>query len=189
MNSTGLEIGWHLPGRARTMTRAFTIATAISLVAALFTPLAAHGLAHGGGHEPEGHEGHAWEVGFALGAVSLILEDEVAFGAHAHVLRSVPGWERFRVGLGLESVLDEHGHLNAALVVNAHILAGLSVSVAPGVVVLKEADGGWGVQFSSHFEALYEFDLGPVHAGPMLEYSYASVDQHMMLGPHVGFGL
>ncbi len=176
------------------MTRALIFATMLSLFWLVpFLPRAAHAQPHDGGQGhsdgPEGHHGSAWEVGFALGAVSLVLEDELAFGAHAHVTRSVPGWQRLRLGLGLESVLDEHGHLNAALVVNVHVIAGLSVSVAPGVLVLREDHGGWGTRFSSHFEALYDFDLGPLHVGPMLEYSYASVDQHLMLGLHMGFEL
>lgn len=138
-------------------------------------------------HPPD-HEGchhGTWELGLAIGAVPLLLEDEVALGLHAHVLHAVPGLDRWKVGLGLENVFDEHGHFNVAAVVSHNVVAGLNLSVAPGLLIMK-AGGQWDLHLSSHFEAIYEFDLGPIHVGPVLEYSWSRVDRHTMVGLHVG---
>lgn len=82
-------------------------------------------------------------------------------------------------------MFDEHGHVNVAGVVSYNVSGGLHLSVSPGLLIMKEG-GAWGTHFSSHFEAIYEFDFGPVHIGPVTEYSYSRVDRHIMFGLHVG---
>jgi len=51
----------------------------------------------------------------------------------------------------------------------------------------------WGVQStkkikpSLHVETGYEFNVGKVHLGPLVEYALSSGDQHIMVGLHIGY--
>ncbi|MBN2348691.1 MAG: hypothetical protein JXJ22_07640 [Bacteroidales bacterium] len=128
-----------------------------------------------------------WEAGFALGIVPLMQEDKVSLGLHVHLLRQIEKFEQLRIGIGFENVLDEHTHINVASVLDYNIIGGLSVGLSPGILFLKE-NGIWGRAFSSHFELLYEFEIGKLHLGPVCEYSYSKLDQHIMLGMHFGLG-
>jgi hypothetical protein len=132
------------------------------------------------------HHHSEWELGVALGGVYLISEKEIAPGIHLHILRRLPKFERFSIGFGLESVFDEHTHFNAAIVGKVDLFKNFSAIVSPGILFLKESNG-WSKHFSSHFELLYEFQVGKIHLGPVLEYSYSKYDKHIMLGVHVGY--
>jgi len=154
-----------------------------------------HGREHDNGHDHDhdheskfDHDHSGWELGLALGGVALLDESEVAFGLHLHLLRGVealPGW---RFGFGAEGVFDEHGHGNLSVVINYRIFGGLNASVAPGIVLMELADG-WAPRFASHFEVAWEFEVGGIHLGPVVEYAWSSVDRHAMVGVHIGFML
>jgi hypothetical protein len=138
-------------------------------------------------HAHSDHHHHSdWELGVAFGAVYLFEEKEIAPGLHLHLLKRSAHFKRFSFGVGLESVFDEHTHFNAALVGKFDLFKNFSAIVSPGILFLKHHDT-WNTSFSSHFELLYEFQLGKVHLGPVLEYSYSKSDNHLMLGLHVGY--
>lgn len=44
------------------------------------------------------------------------------------------------------------------------------------------------LNFALHLEASYEFEIGDLHIGPVIEYAYDTEDQHLSLGLHVGIG-
>ncbi|MBP9674894.1 MAG: hypothetical protein KBD63_07330 [Bacteriovoracaceae bacterium] len=133
------------------------------------------------------HEHKKWEFGTALGVVPILNEDEVSWGIHAHLLRSMESIKRLKIGFGLENIFDEHAHINTSAVFNYQISQGFSASYSPGILFFKE-NSKWEKYFSSHFEFLYEFEIGNYHLGPIVEYSYAKVDQHLMFGIHFAFG-
>ena len=143
---------------------------------------------HAHNHGTDTHHHDAWELGLAVGAVALVNESEVALGLHLHALRALPWLNGWRLGVGAETVLDEHAHANLAVVINYELFGGLNASVAPGVLVV-ETEQGWTPKVAAHFELAWEFDLGGVHLGPVLEYAWSSIDQHAMVGLHVGLPL
>ncbi len=57
------------------------------------------------------------------------------------------------------------------------------VSAGPGLTYIDHDSEFVG---SAHIETGYEFDLGKLHLGPVVEYSWAKEGQHIMLGLHLG---
>ncbi len=137
-------------------------------------------------HEEHHHEHHPWELGGALGAVFSIEEKHTAPGIHAHVLRNLGEEKKFGVGIGFETILDEHQHLNFGIPVNYNTHRGFIFTATPGVLFKKETD--WELNPSVHLETLYEFAFDHFHTGPMIELALAPNDIHLMLGIHIGFG-
>lgn len=130
------------------------------------------------------HEHGEWEIGAALGLVPLFDEGTIAPGVHLHLLQQNKLIDGLMVGIGFESVLDEHTHLNAGLVFNYNIYKGLFAGISPGILWINH--DGWESAFVSHFELSYEFEVGKLHIGPIVEYSLSSIDKHMLAGIHVG---
>ena len=136
------------------------------------------------GHADE-HQ-HPWELGGALGAVYSIKESHIAPGLHAHLLKNLGEEKRFGVGLGFETILDEHHHLNFGIPLNYNTMNGFVFTATPGVLFKRELE--WEMDPSVHVEILYEFTFEHYHLGPMVEIALAANDYHFMLGFHVGFG-
>ena len=131
------------------------------------------------------HTHKDWEIALAGGVVPLLLENEVSFGLHFHVLRRIEKIKKVRIGLGFENVFDEHTHINSSFLFNYEIYKGLNASVSPGILFLKE-ELFWHKKASLHIELAYEFEIKNFHLGPVIEYSYSSIDQHLMFGLHLG---
>jgi len=132
------------------------------------------------------HAHHAWEIGGAVGAVYNIQEKHTSPGIHAHMLKNFGEENQFGMGLGFETFLDEHQHLNLGIPLNYNTLKRFVFTVTPGVLLKNEAT--WKASPSIHFETLYEFEFEHFHMGPMLELAFAPGDFHIMLGLHVGLG-
>jgi hypothetical protein len=131
----------------------------------------------------EHHHGN-WEIGLVGGASYLLSENETAFGMHIHILRKISN-SRFSLGLGVESIFDEHKHLSASLIGKFDIWKGLSILAGPGILFVDDHNG-WEKSFSTHLELLYEFKVSHFHIGPTIGYSYSKIDQHLALGIHFG---
>ncbi len=144
---------------------------------------AQHNHQHTEGHQ---HAHGEWELGGAIGVVPLLDEGEIAPGLHLHLLQQNKMIPKLMVGVGFEAVMDEHTHLTAGLVFNYNIYKGLYAAVSPGLLWINH--DGWESAYVTHFELSYEFEVGKLHIGPIVEYSYASLDKHVMLGVHVGVG-
>lgn len=113
-------------------------------------------------------------------------EEHTATGLHMHLLRNFGDDKKIGLGLGFETIFDEHRHLNFGIPVNYNTHRGISLTFTPGVLFMKHE--GWEYSPSLHLETLYEFYLDKVHLGPMLEFALAREDLHLMLGIHIGFG-
>jgi len=137
-------------------------------------------------HDTDHHAHHVWEIGGAVGAVYNLQEKHTAPGIHAHILKNFGEENQFGMGLGFETFLDEHKHLNFGIPLNYNTLKRFVFTVTPGVLLKHETT--WDASPSIHFESLYEFEFEHFHMGPMLEFAFAPADFHIMLGLHIGLG-
>lgn len=140
------------------------------------------------GHEAHKHGEHAHdvknEIALALGPSYSFEEEEWATALHFHYIRKLRHNSKVGVGVALEAILDEHKHYSIAPLIEFRPIHALAFSFAPGITFEESLSGE--SRFSTHFEATYEFEVGPLHLGPLLEYALSAEDQHMMLGLHVG---
>ena len=124
------------------------------------------------------------EVGMAIGAVYAFEEESVATSLHLHYTRMMPdklSWLGF--GVAFESVLDQHKHFSSMFTIVFRPVNFLWISAAPGITYFGESDE---FRYSTHFETGLEFNAGFFHLGPMVEYSIAGDEQHLMFGLHIG---
>ena len=136
-------------------------------------------------HEDETHS-HKFEFGGALGPVFSVHEEAFTGSLHTHVIRNLGHENRFGVGLGFETLFDEHKHINISIPVNYNTGVGLVFTVSPGILWKNESV--WERGPSIHMEALYEFMFEHFHIGPMFEIAMAKSDIHIMLGIHFAIG-
>jgi len=130
------------------------------------------------------HE-HRNEMSVATGVVPLPAEDEVTIGFHFHYIRGLGESNRFGIGLGFETIVDEHKHYTFSIVGQYRILKGWSVAYAPGIMIREEGDETL-YQVAHHFETAYEFEIGSFHIGPMAEVGIEEIGVHYMAGVHFG---
>lgn len=132
----------------------------------------------------DSHIDHHNHFGLATGPVYILNESEFAPALHLHYMRLIEaGNGHFGVGLGLEAIFDEHRHYATSLNLSYLPIHELTLTVAPGIQFAPDSE-----DFTTHFEAVYEFEIGNVHIGPVAEYAWAPNDAHAMLGLHFGFG-
>ena len=129
---------------------------------------------------------HEWEIGGAVGIVYNVHESHTAPGLHAHLLKNIGVEKRFGMGLGFETIIDEHQHFNFGIPLNYNTLKGFVFTITPGLLFKKETN--WEPGASVHFETLYEFMFEHFHIGPMLEIALSQNEVHFMLGIHLGLG-
>ena len=135
-------------------------------------------------HDHEEHADHTHHLGFATGLVYVFEEDAFAAALHLHYTYLFEiGETHLGAGAGVETILDEHQHIATSVHLSYFPVHSLGLTIAPGIL-FTEGDG----QFSLHLEASYEFILGSIHLGPVVEYAYAKDDSHLMFGLHVGLG-
>lgn len=134
----------------------------------------------------EHHEHPPNELGVANSAVFFPGEEEWSYGLHLHFLRTI-GHSRFRLGAGYERIFDVHKHNTVGVVAGYAPAHGWTVIVSPGIA-FEDADPG-ALLPAVHLETTYEFDLGPLHLGPVLEWAWDPEDTHVSIGLHLGIGL
>ena len=135
-------------------------------------------------HE-EGHIHNRNEISIAVGVVPLPEEDKVTAGIHLHYVRGVGSSNRFGIGIGFETILDEHKHYTVSAVFQYRIYKGLFIGYGPGIMIKKE-NSETELQFAQHFELAYEFEVGKFHIGPMAEVGGENNAVHYMIGVHFG---
>ena len=137
-------------------------------------------------HDHDGHDHHHKknEIGGAVGAVFNLNEQEVAPGFHLHYTRMFDGKLRhFGLSPGFGFLIGDHNHFAFHLMLIYRPIHGWWIGAGPGITYFDHHDE-WAA--SGHFETGYEFDLGKIHLGPVIEYVVAKEDQHFMLGLHLG---
>ena len=130
------------------------------------------------------HHEHRNELGIANAPVYFVKEEIVSYGLHVHLVRNLLH-SRFGYGIGYERIFDEHGHNTYSALVSYRIDRVMLI-VAPGATIEDEEPGE--AAFAVHVEATYEFELGDLHLGPVVEFAYDPEDIHLSLGLHVGIG-
>jgi hypothetical protein len=136
------------------------------------------------GHHSHLHHHPKNEIGLANNLVYLGEEEEFAYGLHLHYIHNI-GDSPFGAGLGYEHIFDDHLHRNWGLVVSYRVLHGLFVNISPGITFIGRTDPE--KTFALHLEATYEFELGPVHLGPVFEYALSGHGYHLSGGLHLAY--
>lgn len=141
---------------------------------------------HDDGHKHL-HDDHKYHLGFGIAGSYLSIEQAVAPGFHIHFIRQLGTEKKWGVGLGFESIIEENIHSNFNVLGNWHPVDFLSLNAGPGMVFAKH-EGETEILPAFHAEAVFEFNVGGIHLGPMLGFGIDSEETHFSLGVHVGFG-
>jgi hypothetical protein len=128
------------------------------------------------------HHHHRNEIGIANSAVYFVKEDEYSYGLHIHYLHNLPE-SKFSLGAGYERIFDEHKHQTIGLVLGYRPVERLNVNLGPGL-----AFEGIESAFALHLEMSYEYEIGDIHLGPVIELALEKEDYHFSLGIHLGYG-
>ena len=138
-------------------------------------------------HEHHDHtHDHKTEIGFGNSAVYFFGEEELSYGMHFHVIRNI-GHSNFGVGLAYERIFDEHKHNTFGVVTSYTPVDRLHFAFTPGIAI--EGSDWDEKNFAMHFETAYDFQVGNIHMGPMVELGYNFEHVHLSMGLHIGFGL
>ena len=130
------------------------------------------------------HYHHANEIGVAIAPSYFINEKEWGYSLHLHYIRSI-GHSNFGVGLSYERIFGEHKHNTFGVVGSYHPISPITILVSPGFTFEDKLSQS---MFALHIETSYDFDVGPFHMGPVVEFAYDPEDIHLSLGLHIGFG-
>jgi hypothetical protein len=137
------------------------------------------------------HEGSNYEIGLSPGIAYLAHEEEYAPNVHIHLMRRLGShdyWNRWAVGLGVESIIIEHMHYSFLATFSYNIIGSFIIDLSPGLL-LTEHDGVQESQFITHIEMTYEMDFHGIGIGPVMGMAVSQEDEHYMLGIHIGKGL
>ncbi|MCU0363724.1 MAG: hypothetical protein MUD02_09730 [Bacteroidales bacterium] len=115
----------------------------------------------------------------------FLKEGGFAASVHIHYIKSI-GEKGFGLGLEYERIFDVHRHNTIGIVGNFKASERLSFSLSPGIAF--EGGSGEGPWPALHFEALYEWEFGKIHIGPVAGVAYEVEDFHLSAGIHFGFG-
>lgn len=139
---------------------------------------------HSHEHSTDLHKNH-----FGIGAAAAYLSTENVFapGFHLHYIRQFGHEKQWGIGAGYEAILDEHIHNGVNLLLNYRPVHFISLNVGPGVVFGKH-ESEFEVQPAFHTEAVFEFDILDIHAGPMIGFGIDPEETHFSMGIHVGLG-
>jgi len=141
-------------------------------------------------HAHEGHEhsdAHKNHLGVGGAAAYLTSENVFAPGFHLHYIRQFGHDYKWGVGAGYEAILDEHTHNGLNMFLNYRPVSFISLIAGPGIVFGKH-EGETEVLPAFHTEAVFEFDVFGVHAGPMFGFGIDREETHISAGIHIGFG-
>lgn len=131
------------------------------------------------------HDHHKYELGVANSLVYFAAEKEYAYGFHLHLVRNITH-TKFGYGIAYERIFDEHKHNTIGIVGSYNPFKSLHINIAPGIAF--EDSEPFDLKFAFHAETSYDFELGNIHVGPLLEFAFAPDDYHISFGLHVGYG-
>lgn len=133
------------------------------------------------------HDDHDYHLGFGVAGTYLSVEQAVAPGFHIHFIRQLGHEKQWGIGLGYEAIIEENIHSSINLLANWRPFDFLSFIAGPGLVLAKH-EGETEILPAFHTEAVFEFNVGGIHLGPMLGFGIDTEETHYSLGVHVGFG-
>ena len=64
-------------------------------------------------------------------------EISIVAGIHLHYIKGIGESNNFGIGVGLETILDEHKHYTLSAVFKNRIYKGIVIAVAPGLLLRK----------------------------------------------------
>ena len=133
-------------------------------------------------HDPNEHAAN--EIGVGNIISYLTGEQQFAYSLHFHYLRSIKN-SRFGFGFGYEQIFDEHKHRTLGIIGSFRPISHLNLAISPGILFPNKENPG--IRFAFHSEVGYEFELGPVHLGPMLEFATTFEEVHLGAGLHLAY--
>jgi hypothetical protein len=133
------------------------------------------------------HDNHKYHVGFGVAGTHLSGETGIAPGFHLHFIRQLGHEKHWGIGLGYEAIIEETLHNSFNLLANFRPFDFLSFIAGPGLVFGKH-DGKTEILPAFHTEAVFEFNLGKIHLGPMIGFGIDKEESHFSVGLHVGIG-
>lgn len=137
-------------------------------------------------HEDHEHEHKQNELGISNNLVYNSHEKETAYSIHLHFVRSFKNNEKIGYGIGYERIFDEHKHNAVSAIFMYRPFYHFSINIAPGIIWLDtEANS---LKPAMHMEALYEFEIGDFHLGPMVGVGFNTEDFHASVGLHMAIG-
>ncbi len=134
-------------------------------------------------YKDDAHE-FANEIGAGLGVVKHIGEERLGMGLHLHYLRSLGKRQLFSIAPGVEKIFGEHSHTSLSIGFGIRPIHPLLISIAPGLTFGHEDS----MSYSGHLEMVYEFEIGVIHLGPLIEYGFTRDHSHFTVGIHAGIG-
>jgi len=140
---------------------------------------------HNHEHKNEHHHPEL-ELGVSSGLVYNFTEKESAPGIHAHIIKTVSKSDKIGLGFGYEAIFDEHRHNAGSFIILYRPIEHLSFNFAPGISWLSTEEDS--AKPSLHLEALYEWEFGNFHIGPLLGFASNFEDFHGSVGLHVAIG-
>ncbi len=131
------------------------------------------------------HHHHKYELGVANSLVYFAGEKEYAYGFHLHLVKNILH-SKWGYGIAYERIFDEHKHNTIGIVGSYNPFKHLHLSLTPGIAF--EDPEPLDFKFAFHAEASYNFELGNIHIGPLLEFAFDREDYHISFGLHIGYG-
>lgn len=131
------------------------------------------------------HDHKANEIGFGLGASLNIEERNWAPNLHIHYIRAFGEHHKYGLSAGFENIFDVHQHKSLTIGAHYNIFDLITFGLAPGISKSSNEEN-W--EYTIHFEAVSEFELGKIHLGPMAEYGIGQDHSHLTVGLHLGIG-
>ena len=140
---------------------------------------------------------HENELAIGLG---IIPNHDFAIGFHAHYVRGIALENKLGLGLGFETILDEHTHnmynLMCVYRFGSKINGFLSVAYGAGILMSAEEEHEANhdehkedvtSSFAQHLEIVYELNHKQRFCyGPVLDIGMEKERMHYMIGFHIG---
>jgi len=152
---------------------------------------------------------HSNDCGFACThenelavGIGVIPNHDFALGFHAHYVKAIALDNKLGLGLGFETILDEHTHNSYNLMCvyrfGSKINGFFSLAYGAGVLVSEEDEHGdhdshedheedVALSFAQHLEIVYEMNHRQRFCyGPVLDIGLEKEGMHYMIGFHIG---
>lgn len=130
---------------------------------------------------------HHNEVIVAVGVVRHMDNHQTLTSYHLHYVHAVGKKHQFGCGGALEAVADEKVHFTVCGMFQYKFHSGFLVGYMPGIIYKPSFEPKQVIGWAQHFEAAYNFKVGKMHLGPMLELGLEPHESHFTGGLHVGF--